>query len=100
MRVRAEVPDMASHVPLESGRNSFLMFEPVLYAARIRTPCLAIRGDVDEIVPMGKSERLICEISSIKELSVIKHGPHPLPMSDKASEVFALTLDWFDRYMV
>ena len=74
MRVRAEVPDMASHVPLESGRNSFLMFEPVLYAVRIRTPFLAIRGDVDEIVPMGKSERLICKSAVLRNLASSNTG--------------------------
>lgn len=99
LRVRAAAPDMVSHVPLESVRNSFLMFEPLLYAPRIRAPFLGVHGAADEIVPIGQSERLVSDISGIKEFVVIRDGPHPLPMSDKAPTVFALARDWFDRYL-
>lgn len=100
LQIRAMNKELVSTVPLESVVNSFFLFEPDLYSADIDVPFMIIHGDMDEIVSIEQSKNLVKKIKSETKLVVIKEGLHPLPLSDKAHEVFEHIVGWFNRYLL
>lgn len=99
LKVRMMDPEMVSMVPLESITNSFVLFKAEVYAKDIEIPFLILHGDADEIVSIEQSKALSEKIKCQKGFVIVKDGPHPLPMSNKAREVFEHTVAWFDRFL-
>ncbi len=98
-RFRDEHPGMVRDVPLESVANSFLRFEPWLYASAVEVPLLLMHGSADTIVSLRHSQRIRACVHTRCELKVIDGAPHPLPTSDYAPQVFELAADWFEQYL-
>ena len=96
---RAQHPEMVCDVPLESVVNSFLFFEPRLYASRINVPLMVIHGDADTLVSVKQSYAIKEVVSSRCDLVIIKGAPHPLPTSEYAQDVFYHTAHWFAEYL-
>jgi alpha-beta hydrolase superfamily lysophospholipase len=96
---RAMHPEMVSNVPLISVFNSFMLMKPLNHCADIRIPVLLIHGDADELVNVGQSESIRQQITAPCALRVVKNGPHPLPVSDQAAEVFKAAAAWFEKYL-
>ncbi len=96
---REEHPEMVCEVPLESVVNSFLFFEPRLYATRIKVPLMLIHGDADTLVSVRQSLSLKEVVSSPCDLVVIKGAPHPLPTSEFTQDVFYHAAKWFAEYL-
>jgi dipeptidyl aminopeptidase/acylaminoacyl peptidase len=92
---REQHPEMVRDVPLESVVNSFLFFEPRLYASRITIPLLLIHGDADTLVSVKQSLSIKEIVRSRCELAVIKGAPHALPTSEFAPDVFTQAAKWF-----
>lgn len=96
---RLAAPHVAHELSLSSVFNSYLYYDVLSAAARIRIPLCLVHGTADETISYHCSQQLY-EAVPIKEkaLHLLPGQPHVLPEA-ACDEVSRLALDWFRQYL-
>ena len=90
-------PGIVTEVPLESVRSGFLNFRPVLWLGGISVPVMVVHGDADLIVLPHHADVIYGALKGRKERVMIPGAPHPLPLYDGRTQVFAHVVRWFNQ---
>lgn len=66
---------------------------------RVQAPTLVIHGAQDRMEPVSSAHVLHETLTCEKELCIVEGSGHLLHLDYKKDDVFALLLDWFQRYL-
>ncbi|HXB55650.1 MAG TPA: S9 family peptidase [Vicinamibacteria bacterium] len=75
---------------------------PLTYASKVRTPCLILQGEKDEIVPKGQSQefhKALQHFGVPTELVIYPDQPHGLQVPSYQIDKMRRELEWIRKYI-